>query len=173
MVRRRTPEKIKRLQGTYRDDRDHETVKPVPIAGDPPSWLPDDAKEKWAQLAPVMQGYGLLTEIDRDQFAQYCLFYVRAIEAESDIEQRGLLVQSARDSSKVKNPAVSIAKEYHSAASKLADKFGMNPLNRENVSTYTEPQEESVMESLLSGKWEERREKERKKQEEKLNGNIT
>ncbi len=171
---KRTPENMKVLSGTFRADRDHETPKPVPIAGDPPAWLPTEAKEKWLDMAPMLQRHGLLTEADRDEFARYCLYCIRAIEAEADIEARGLLVDSARnDGQKVKNCSCQLAKDYHNMASKLADKFGLNPLNRENVAVYTEPQEDSVMESLLSGKWEERREKERKKEEEKLNGNIT
>ncbi len=156
---KRTPENLKVLSGTFRASRDHATAKPAPLAGDPPGWLPVEAKEKWSALAPLLQRLGLLTAADSDEFARYCLFHARAVEAEGDIEARGLLVKSARgDGQLIKNVSVQIARDYHQACGKIADKFGLNPLNRQNVAVQLD-EEPSEMDLLLSSARQEARER--------------
>ncbi len=45
----------------------------MPLGGiDPPEWLDEFAKEHWRDLAPILQGAGLLTAGDRAALAQLC-----------------------------------------------------------------------------------------------------
>ena len=151
MVGKRGPSKqpteLKLLNGTFRKDRDK--VGPVPANKMPecPIWLPVEAKEKWDELAPKLQKLGLLTEIDGDEFARYCLFMVRSIDAEGEVE-KGLLVDGAVPGTRVKNPAVQIARDYAAMASKIADKFGMNPSSRNGLDVDKE-QKDDAFERLL------------------------
>ncbi len=142
---------LKVLSGTFRADRDNETPRAAPIMPEIPDWLPAEAKEKFEKEAPALVSLGILTAIDGDQFGLYCLYMTRAAEAEKEIEKYGLLIASAReDGARVKNPACQLARDYGAAACRLADKFGLNAVSRNNVSVHHEPAEIDPMEQLLS-----------------------
>jgi len=146
---KKQPVEMKLLKGTFRPDRDREGPKPAPVSLKCPSWLPTKAKRRWAELAPKLEKLGLLREIDGDEFARYCLYTIRQREAEEDIKKRGLLVPGAVPGTMVKNPAVQIARDYATLASRLADKFGLNPSARNGLSV-GEDEEDDPMEALLS-----------------------
>ena len=158
---RKESEKMKLLKGTFRGDRDSHEPRPAPIRPECPGWLPAEAVKEWDSLAPALERLGLLTSIDGDQFAFYCLFTARARQAEKLINDMGLLVKSARgDGQMVKNPAVQIARDYGAAASKMADKFGLNPSSRAGLgitqadegvlNKFIRDREYDEMESLLT-----------------------
>ena len=144
------PAELKLLEGTFRKDRDTMGPRPRPLKPKYPSWLPRLAKLHWNKYAPILESLGLLTEIDGDEFARYCLYTVRARQAEEDIERRGLLVEGEKGGL-VKNPSCQLARDYGAAASKLAAKFGLNPADRNGLPVYTEPDDDDPMSRLLSG----------------------
>ncbi len=143
---------LKVLSGTFRADRDKETPKPAPIMAEPPEWLPDSAKDMYQKTAPGLVRLGILSAIDADEYGRYCLYTLRQAQCETYIEKTGLLIASARegDAHRVKNPACQLARDYGAAASKLADKFGLNTVSRNNISVNTEAPELDEMEKLLS-----------------------
>lgn len=122
--------------------------KPIPLMPDCPDWLPDAAKEIWKEEAPRLERLGLLTEIDGEEFARYCLLTVRARQAEREVEEKGIMVPGAVKGTMVKNVAVAISRDYNAAASKLADKFGMNPVSRRGIEI--KPDDTGKRKSLLS-----------------------
>ncbi len=142
---------LKVLSGTYRADRDKETPKPAPLMPEPPEWLPDGAKDIYRKQAPGLVRLGVLTAIDADEFGRLCLYTLRQAQCETYIEKTGLLIASARegDGHRVKNPIYQLARDYGAAASKLADKFGLNAVSRNNISVTTEAPELDEMEKLL------------------------
>lgn len=142
------PAELKLLEGTFRNDRDTTGPKPAPVKPQYPSWLPRKAKLKWNELAPKLERLGLLTEVDGEEFARYCLYSVRQREAEEDVEKRGLLVPGEKGGL-VKNPACQLARDYGTAASRLAAKFGLNPADRDGLPV-DDDEPESEMEKLLS-----------------------
>lgn len=158
-------EKMKLLKGTWRADRDQKTAaKLEPGPADPPGWLPPEAKEKYSELAPGLIKRKLLTVIDVDEFARYCLYYVRQVEAEGEVAANGLLIKSARgDGQLVKNPACQIARDYGSMASKLGEKFGLNPTSRDGLNIEDEAQENDHISQMIARK---RREQQQKKEQE-------
>ena len=148
---KKKPTDLKILNGTFRNDRDTEGPKPKPIKPKYPAWLPRKAKLKWNELAPKLENLGLLREIDGEEFARYCLYTVRAREAEEDISKKGLLVPGATPGTMVKNPSVQIARDYSAAASRLADKFGLNPSSRNGLNLNEDNSEDDFMEYLIRG----------------------
>jgi P27 family predicted phage terminase small subunit len=144
---------LKVLSGTYRADRDKETPKPAPLMPEPPEWLPDGAKEIFKKQAPELVRLGILSAIDADEFGRYCLYTLRQAQCETYIEQTGILIPSARegDGHRVKNPACQLARDYGAAASKLADKYGLNAVSRNNVSVYVKSDDDGPFDYLLSG----------------------
>lgn len=124
--------------------------KPKPLTPVCPSWLPDKARQIWEEEAPRLERLGLLTEVDGEEFARYCLLTLRAREAEKIVEEKGMMIDGAVKGTKVKNPAVQIARDYMAAATKMADKFGINPVSRTRIETAGIETEEDPMEALLS-----------------------
>ncbi len=123
--------------------------KPAPKKPDCPDWLPGEARKIWEEEAPKLEKLGLLTEIDGEEFARYCATTYRARQAEVEVEKNGIMVPGAVKGTMVKNVAVAISRDYHAAATKMADKFGMNPVARTRIETPGE-EEADPMESLLS-----------------------
>ncbi len=122
--------------------------KPKPLMPACPDWLPNEAKAIWEEEAPRLEVLGLLTEIDGEEFARYCLLTIRARQAETELEKSTLLVPGAVPGTMVKNPLVQVSRDYNAAASKLADKFGLNPASRTKIEV--KPDEGEERESLLS-----------------------
>ena len=66
------PTQLKVLQGTYRPDRARGEILPdTPQDILPPEHLSEPAREKWLELAPMLERNGLLTECDLDTLANW------------------------------------------------------------------------------------------------------
>ncbi|HHY92912.1 MAG TPA: phage terminase small subunit P27 family, partial [Firmicutes bacterium] len=124
--------------------------KPEPVAPKCPSRLPAAAKRHWKALAPKLEKLGLLTEVDGQAFADYCLCLARLEEAEKDIEERGLLVEG--DRGKVKNPAAQLAREYRAALQKWAARFGLDPQSRAGLDIPKADDEDELEQFLKAGR---------------------
>lgn len=124
--------------------------KPRPLAPKCPSRLPREAKRHWKELAPKLEKLGLLTEVDGQAFADYCLCLARLEEAEKDIRERGILVPG--DRGKVKNPACQIAREYRAALQKWAARFGLDPQSRSGLDVARENEEDEMEQFLKAGR---------------------
>ena len=57
-------------------------IQPKKKAPRCPSWLEEDAKKEWKRMGKVLEGLGLLTDMDMMAFAGYCQAYARWKEAE-------------------------------------------------------------------------------------------
>ncbi|OAT79315.1 phage terminase small subunit P27 family [Desulfotomaculum copahuensis] len=124
--------------------------KPKPVAPKCPAWLPKEAKRHWKEMASKLEKLGLLTEVDGQAFADYCLCLARLEEAERDIKERGILVEG--DRGKVKNPACQIAREYRSALQKWAARFGLDPQSRSGLDVAREEEGDPMDELLKAGR---------------------
>ena len=61
---KKTPAGVKKLLGTYRDDRDGGTPEvPLEVPAMPP-WLSEDAQKYWREIAPWLEKYKILTRLD-------------------------------------------------------------------------------------------------------------
>src|SRR5687767_9643668 len=60
-----------------------------------PAWLDDAARKKWKQLAPQLAKLGLLTSIDGDALAGYCIAWSQLRAASALIAKEGLTVETA------------------------------------------------------------------------------
>jgi phage terminase small subunit len=72
--RRPAPTALKVLRGNPGQRRlnQHEPVPAAPATADPPAGLPDAALLIWQALAPELVRLGVLTVVDRDEFALGC-----------------------------------------------------------------------------------------------------
>lgn len=128
------PTKLKKLQGTYREDRAPEN-EPEPPLGAPacPDWLNDLAKEEWQRIVPDLIEVGLLTKIDRAALAGYCHAWSEWQQMEADIEEEGI-DQLTGTGTTQRRPQVMVRDKAIERCYRFAKEFGLTPSSRTGIS---------------------------------------
>lgn len=135
-----TPTKILKLRGStlVSKEREQGEVQGPNGVPDCPEWLDDEAKSAWQDVAPMLEGMGVLTRIDGNALARYCRLWSRWRKAEDFIEQKGEMYPLRSDDGKVKYfqqwPQVSIANKLAQQLTKIEAEFGMTPSARARLS---------------------------------------
>ena len=100
---------------------------PICVRTRPVTWLPTAAKRKWAELVPLLERMGVLTEIDAGALARYCVIFARYQQTEvalakddTPTEQRPFLERTAF--------------RLSDHLGKLEHQFGLTPNARERLS---------------------------------------
>lgn len=101
----------------------------LPVA---PAHLKGDERTKWDELAAELHELGMLTTLDRDALAMYCVLFVRWTKAEQVIRQKGEIIKTTNGNI-VQNPYLSIANRALEQLNKLSAEFGMTPSSRSRV----------------------------------------
>ncbi len=114
-----------------------------------PSWLNDDAKGLWRDLAPRLLKLGVLCAIDRAAFEALCTMYGRMKSIERELAISNSLVSDGRKGLK-KNPLESSYRSSCELFRKLAADFGITPLSRTRISITTDTTDE--LDDYLNGK---------------------
>lgn len=128
------PQAQKKLEGTYRPDRDPGTddrlsgKKPTC-----PTWLDKYAKGEWRRMANELHRAGLLKFVDRAALAGYCQAYSRWRKAEELVQQSGLLIKTT-NGNVIQNPSVGIANRAMRDMLNISKEFGMTPSARSRLS---------------------------------------
>ena len=151
------PTALKRLEGTWRPDRDPEH-EPEPAPGRismPRGILPASARRAWRAWAPELQRLGLLTPVDTPLFLVACVWagvaadaarLLREAEEEEGADQ-GLVVEDGRGR-EAKHRALTILRAASSELRQLASDFGLTPADRAGLSVPV-PGEEEPFADLL------------------------
>lgn len=154
MARRGRPPKptaIKMLEGNPgKRPLNENEPQPEKKAPECPSWLEPEAKLEWERMAEIMEGIGILTEIDMTSFAGYCQAYARWKEAEEFLSKHGTIFKTP--SGYIQQvPQVSIAQTYLKAMKDFASQFGLTPAARTRIQVNMEKSAESddPMERML------------------------
>ena len=131
-----TPTAIKKRRQTFRPDRAPQNESsPNPASGEQlkaPEWLSQEAKAKWDELALRLHGQGLLTEIDLDVFALYCVTWSRWREAEEALTSKGPTT-TAQSGFQAVSPHVTRAKNHLAELIKLGGLLGLSPSARSRI----------------------------------------
>lgn len=140
--RKPKPTHLKLLEGEKNKDRiNRNEPKPTPIAPKCPKHLGKEAKKQWKLLAPELERIGLLTKIDGATFAAACQAYDRWIQAEKEIRESGLLIETPNKSLQI-HPALSIANRAMDQLRKFCSELGMTPTSRARISIKPESDED-------------------------------
>jgi P27 family predicted phage terminase small subunit len=128
-----TPTQLKILRGNP-GRRPLNDQEPQPATADvaPPDWLHGDAAAEWARLAPMLKRLGLLTEIDGRALASYCQTWARWREAETKIEEFGMVIKG-RGGYPIISPFVAVANRAMGQMKAFLIEFGMTPSARSRV----------------------------------------
>ncbi len=125
-----TPESIKILEGTYREDRHGGGVRVPNGAPVKPKWLGDFASRVWDERVDELSAIpGLLSPVDGPALAVYCHQWQKFHEAEAAIEKCGKVAVSEKGG-EYQHPWVSIQNKAEEMIAKLGAKFGMTPSDR-------------------------------------------
>jgi P27 family predicted phage terminase small subunit len=133
------PSALKQLHGTFRQDRAPENeATPNLASGDQlkaPAWLDERATAKWDELALRLHSLGLLTEIDLDVFAAYCVSWSNWRDAEECIQKYGATTK-AQSGYEAVSPHVTRAKNHLAELIKLSGLLGLSPSSRTRIGVH-------------------------------------
>ncbi len=149
--RKPKPTELKKLAGNP-GRRPLNENEPKIRAGKPrcPGHLNDYAKGVWKRVAPLLYEAGLLTLIDRDMLAAYCIEVGRSIEAEEILKETSNVIRNSNNNLVV-NPWVRIGDRARETYTRLAVEFGMSPSSRSRVTVEIGGEEISLAELLFEG----------------------
>ena len=115
----------------------------------PPDYLTGEAVKKWRKLAGQLHRTGVLTDVDHDSLARYCVQYQRWIKAEKALAKDGEVVKTTKGNY-VQNPWLAISNRSLAQLNQLAAEFGITPSSRTRVKA-NPPEEEEKLEKELFG----------------------
>lgn len=123
--------------------------KPRVVLPPPPDHLGEEEKAKWEVAVKELHPLGLITTIDQDALAMYCVIFVRWMKAEKMVREKGEIIKTAAGNI-IQNPYLSIANRALEQLNKLGAEFGMTPSSRSRVKAdLSDPDEE--LEQMLFG----------------------
>ncbi len=170
--RRPLPTSVKKLRGNP-GKRKLSNDEPTPAVKDPicPKGLSEEAKKEWDEIVPILREMKVLTEADAKALAAYCHNFMRWMQAEKEVEERGILIdepivkRSTEPDHKTgrpvvteeivgyrtkKNPAVNISNEAQKLMKSFLIEFGMTPAARTKI-RIEKPAEKDPFEEYLKG----------------------
>lgn len=133
--RPRKPQELKKIEGTYRKDRDNENrpeFERITRLPDCPSYLTtNEAQALWNDVCQQLMRLKILQIVDLPMLAAYCqemgkyFFYQTYLAKKGEYYESGGKIMA--------RPQVKAAKEALQEAQKLAGKFGFTPADREKI----------------------------------------
>lgn len=127
-------------------------VRPPSKAPRCPPWLEEDAKKEWKRMGKILEGMGLLTDMDMTAFAGYCQAYARWKEAEEFLSKHGSIIKTPNGYLQ-QVPQVSISQTNLKIMLKFCEQFGLTPSARTRLSSIGEGGGTGdEMEDLLGGR---------------------
>lgn len=139
------PANVHRLNNnpSKKSDRElRDDVKPDVVLPDPPEHLLPEAKAEWFRLGPEMIRLGLISQLDRAEFALYCQFWARWVHAELKLKelQDAGLVESTPSGYRQIGVWLQISNRAAEGMHKSASEFGMTPSARTGFTGRLSPQ---------------------------------
>lgn len=130
------PTKLKKLEGTYRKDRDiGRELTPPPGVPEPPAWMRKKQQKlalaEWDRVVPQLAELGVLTGLDGGALERYCVAHSNWVKAQADVDAKGMVLKTPFGPQK--NPSLKIALEERNAARQLAAELGLSPSARSRV----------------------------------------
>jgi len=150
--RHRTPDIIKEIRGTDRQDRankDQPIFDIVTGLSNPPEEWNDYAKTEYKRVVLGLSKVGLLQDVDMSLIAAYCLEMGTYLDCKDIIRKKGYSTISDTGVEKPRAEVV-IANQSLTQAYKIAAKFGFSPVDRQKITTANakEEKQDPLMKAL-------------------------
>lgn len=131
----RKPTKIKKLEGTYRNDRAPKNEMQPPHVKDietPTSLINKFAESEWLKVTNTLSGLGMLVETDTSLLLAYCNEIGVYFDCMCKVKECGY-TQESKANGEVISSFMKVGNTALSNAIKLSDKFGFNPAARTKI----------------------------------------
>lgn len=115
----------------------------------PPNWMGKEARAEWKELAGQLYESGVLTRVDLDALAHFCLIFGRWRNAERHISKEGEITTTPNGYPQ-QNPWLAIANKCIGQMASIGSEFGLSPSARTRVKA-NPPAEENKLERELFG----------------------
>lgn len=139
------PTALKKLQGTFRPDRDQETGAGLPdTLPRCPAWLGKTARREWARVGKHLQAAGILKTVDRAALAAYCHAYGEFVELTIDLRSEPATFTTETGYIAV-NPKVKQAQAYKRELLTWARELGLTPSARGRIVLDPSPAKEKSL----------------------------
>lgn len=149
--RKPKPSHLKILDGNTgrrpKKSQEDRSPRPRPTAPEPPKALSAEARAEWGRVVPELDRIGMLTVVDRAALVVYCETWSTYVRAQADVKRRGVLVTGYRGS-RVKNPALQIARDAAQLVRAMCSEFGLTPSSRGRMSV-PEANEDDELDSQI------------------------
>lgn len=132
---KKTPNKIKKLQGTFKPSREvqNEMQPPAVNSVDTPSGLINEyANREWLKITRILSDLGMLAETDMSLLLFYCNELGISAACYDIIKKNGYTF-STPNGFEQQRPEVLIGNKALQNVIKLSDKFGFNPAARTKI----------------------------------------
>ncbi len=133
------PTALKKLEGTFRDDRvlkNEMMPAKIEFAPSAPTYLSRDAKREWKSVCNELIRLDMLHGVDLPLLSAYCQEMSNYIEAEKRLRKEGRTIEFRKqDGSKYSMPSpwISIKNSALKNAQGLASQFGFTPAARTKI----------------------------------------
>ena len=129
----RKPTALKKLQGTYRPDRDS-ADEPTPSGhAEPPDFLSAEARAEWDRLAPKMERIGLLTVADMAVFAVYTQAWADYKKLTDQLNGMASWTWESDKGYRQVVPEISMRKEAWTRIKESGSRLGLDPSSRSGL----------------------------------------
>jgi P27 family predicted phage terminase small subunit len=123
---------------------------PEPETGAPacPEWLSTEAKQEWKRVTPELSRLGLLTKLDRNILAGYCISFAMWQKTQIFLSIKGPVYMTAKGKLQPR-PEITIAKVAGEMMNNFASELGLTPSSRARMRLPKSNEELDPMETLL------------------------
>lgn len=139
--RKKTPTKIKQMQGTSVPCRTIENEMKVDVVSqipEAPNWLSKIGKQEWMKVTQQLYNLEMLYGVDLRLIEAYCNEISLYIEAEMELRKGGRIDQYRNTNGDLlrsqAKPLIKIKNDALNNALKLASQFGLTPVARASIS---------------------------------------
>jgi P27 family predicted phage terminase small subunit len=124
---------------------------PQPNKGTPncPSWLSLEAKREWKRIIPELSRLGLLSKLDRNILAGYCISYALWQRSQEYLFKQGTVYVTTNGKLQPR-PEIAVAKEAGEMMNDFAAELGLTPSSRARMRLPDPNKEIDPMEELLN-----------------------
>ena len=116
-----------------------------------PYWVTTGAREIWEEIAPILEGCGVLTEADSVMFAAWCDAVANYKAVSIEIENSALSLANSDDpvyAEKQVKCLIASQRNFAELMVKFGTKFGLSPGDRSAIKV-SKPKEESKWQGKL------------------------
>lgn len=96
----------------------------------PPEFLNGDARAKWLDLEPTLSAVRLLTDLDQDALAQYCIEWSKWLWSVRETSTPEKCIDFTPNGMAQQSAWLLVQKNALAAMRKIGDSFGMSPAAR-------------------------------------------